>query len=218
VETIFFFVVVAGLYARLMFPDLTVDGQPLKTDSIMSTYVVREFPVFVGLLVILGLLSAGLSTLEGLIQSLSTTITSDIIDPLAGGALGEGEARSRRLVSINRVVIVGLAAAAIALSYQQLVNPSLSVGIFAQNGVYAYFSAAFVPVLLGIFAPRATVWPAALATLTAVSVHFGAYYGGWTWYLQGSVRNPAIAATYAILASLAVGLLVYYLRDHRAKA
>jgi sodium/pantothenate symporter len=52
----------------------------------------------------------------------------------------------------------------------------------------------------------------------AVAVHFGAYYGGWSWYLQGSVRNPAVAATYAILASLAVGVLVYYLRDHRAKA
>lgn len=211
VETVFFLVVVAGLYARLMFPDLTVDGQPLKMDGIMSTYVVREFPVFVGLLVILGLLSAGLSTLEGLIQSVSTTITSDIIDPLAGAGLGEGEARSKRLVVINRLVIVALAVVAIWLSNEQLVHPSLSVGIFAQNGVYAYFSAAFVPVLLGIFAPRSSPWAAMAATLTAIVVHFGTYYGGVSWYLQAEVRNPAVAATYAILASLVVGLLVYAL-------
>lgn len=211
VEILFFLVVLAGLYARIMFPDLTTGGQSIKMDSIMTTYVVQEFPVYVGLLVILGLLSAGLSTLEGLIQSLSTTLTSDIIDPLGGAWLGEGEKRAARLVRINKGVIVGLAVIAIVLSNQQLQHPNLSVGIFAQNGVYAYFSAAFVPVILGIYAPRASVWAPVAATLTAVVVHFGAYYGGWSWYLQGEVRNPAVAATYAILSSLTVGLITYYL-------
>ncbi|MCB0570118.1 MAG: alpha/beta fold hydrolase [Phaeodactylibacter sp.] len=218
VEAIFFSVVLAGLYARLRFPDLTADGQPLKMDGIIPAYVVTEFPVFVGLIVIMGLLSAGLSTLEGLIQSVSTTITSDIIGHLAGPRLGEGERRTRRLIAINKVVIVFLAVVSIWLSYGQLAHPSLSVGIFAQNGVYAYFSAAFVPVLLGIYfrdVPKAA--PVA-ASATAVLVHFGTYYGRLSWYMQAEVRNPAIAATYAILASLVVGVSLYYLLRKRRQA
>lgn len=219
VEVVFFAVVITGLYARLRFPDLTIDGEPLKMDGIIPAYVVYEFPVAVGLIVIMGLLSAGLSTLEGLIQSISTTITSDIIEPLSGHRLGGSNGqRNRKLVAINKVVIVLLAIVSLLLSYNQLVNPSLSVGIFAQNGVYAYFSAAFVPVLFGIYlrdAPR--IAPVA-ATLTAVLVHFGIYYGRIGSYMQEAVRNPAVAATFAILLSLAVGLITYFLFRSRQKS
>lgn len=205
VEIIFFLVVVAGFYARLMFPDLQADGQALRMDGIVSAYVVREFPVWVGLVVILGLLSAGLSTLEGLVQSLSTTITSDLIRPLFGRFFQDSQ-----YVAMNRAVIAVLAVVAIAVSNYQLQHPNLSVGIFAQNGVYAYFSAAFVPVLFGIFlknTPRAAV---VAASVTAVLVHFGTYYGGVTHYLQGPVRNPAVAATFAILSSVAMGLAAHF--------
>lgn len=211
VETLFFSVVLAGLYARLRFPDLTADGEPISMDGIIPTYVVTEFPVMVGLVVILGLISAGLSTLEGLIQSLSATITSDIIDPLSGEALGAGEVRARRLVGINKIVIVLLAIVSIGLSYEQLLHPSLSVGIFAQNGVYAYFSAAFVPVLMGIFLKDVPRLAPMAASFTAVVVHFSIYYGRIGWYMQAEVRNPAVAVTFAILASLLVGGIVAYL-------
>ncbi len=210
VEALFFSVVAAGLYARLSFPDLTVGGEPLKMDGIIPAYVVQEFPIYIGLVVILGLLSAGLSTLEGLVQTVPTSITSDIVAPIIGERVTQGPGGPRLLQAINKVVIVLLAVVVISLSYQQLVNPSLSVGIFAQNGVYAYFSAAFVPVLLGIFfrnVPRAA--PIA-ASITAVLVHFSVYYGRLTWYMQAEVRNPAVAATLAILSSLAVGLILYF--------
>lgn len=218
VETLFFSVVLAGLYARLRFPDLTADGEPISMDGIIPTYVVTEFPVMVGLVVILGLISAGLSTLEGLIQSLSSTITSDIIDPVFGNTLGAGQQKAHRLVAINKFVIVILAGVSIALSYQQLINPSLSVGIFAQNGVYAYFSAAFVPVLMGIFLKEVPRQAPVAASLTAVLVHFGVYYGRMGGYMQAEVRNPAVAVTFAILASLLVGGLVYlWLRPKAGK-
>lgn len=219
VEAVFFAVVFTGLYARLSFPDLTVDGVPLKMDGIIPAYVVREFPVAVGLIVIMGLLSAGLSTLEGLIQSISTTITSDIVEPLMGHRLGGGGGqRNRKLVAINKVVIVLLAVVSILISYNQLTHPSLSVGIFAQNGVYAYFSAAFVPVLFGIYLRDAPRIAPVVATITAVLVHFGIYYGRIGGYMQAEVRNPAVAATFAILLSLAAGLAVYFLFRGRQKA
>lgn len=210
VELIFFAVVIAGLYARLSFPDLTVNGQKINMDGIIPAYVVAEFPVYVGVVVIMGLLSAGLSTLEGLIQSLSTTITNDIIAPLSG-IKNDTPQKASQLVFINKVVIALLAVTAILLTRQQLLHPNLSVGIFAQNGVYAFFSAAFMPVLLGVFFKNVPRIAPIAAAVTAVAVHFSVYYIGITPYMQGAVRNPAIAATLAILSSVAVGIVLLLL-------
>lgn len=218
VEALFFMVLFTGFYARLEFPDLTNNGAALKMDGIIPAYVLKKFPVYAGLLVILGLLSAGLSTLEGLVQSVSTTISSDLIAPLAGKALGEGLQRAQRLQWINRLVIVFMAAVAIAWSYQQLLYPNLSVGILAQNGVYAYFSAAFVPVLLGIFGKSVHKAAPIAASVGAIAVHFGVYYGGLTMYTSGAVRNPAVSAALAILVALAVGLSVHWWMRKRANA
>jgi sodium/pantothenate symporter len=213
-QIVFFAVIFTGFYARLQFPDLTVNGAALKMDGIIPAYVVAAFPVGAGLLVILGLLSAGLSTLEGLIQSVSTTITADLIDPLAGPVLGEGEQRARRLSILNKLVIVVLAVVSAVWSYDQLLHPNLSVGILAQNGVYAFFSAAFVPVLFGIYLKNTSRLAPVAASVTAVVVHFAVYYGGLTPYTSGAVRNPAVAAALAILSSVVVGLAVHFFRTN----
>ena len=204
VETLFFAVLFAGFYARLMFPDLTLDGSPIKMDGILSTYVVKKFSVGVGILVVLGLISAGLSTLEGIVQSLSTTISNDIIAPLGGW-----KDDTERVKTTNRLVIVGLAVVAILMSRYQLMYPNLSVGILAQNGVYAYFSAAFVPVLFGIFFKNTPVQAAMGAAITAFVVHFSVYYGSLTPYTTGQVKNPAFASALAIVCALMVGSLLY---------
>ncbi|MBX7153170.1 sodium:solute symporter [bacterium] len=210
-QMIFFFVVFAGLYARLTFPDLKANGVPLKMDGIIPAYVVTEFSVYVGLLVVLGLISAGISTLEGLIQSLSTTITSDIIQPLFGKYFPADESKKNTIqFTINKLVIAFIGFAAIFISYDQLVHPNLSVGIFAQNGVYAYFAAAFVPVLFGTFLKNVHKAAPIMASLTAVVTHFSVYYGGLTPYMQSPVKNPAISASMAILSSLAVGYVLYF--------
>ncbi|MCS7036890.1 MAG: alpha/beta fold hydrolase [Saprospiraceae bacterium] len=208
-ESVFFAVLFVGFYARLTFPELTLNGTALKMDGIVSAYVVRVFPVGVGLLVVLGLLSAGLSTLEGLIQSLSTTFTNDLIAPLTQRWNGGRPMPAERLTRVNKGVIVVLAVVAIVWSYQQLLYPNLSVGILAQNGVYAFFSAAFVPVLFGIYGKNVPRLAPALASVTAVVVHFSVYYGALTPYTTGAVRNPAVAAALAILAATAVGGAVF---------
>tara|TARA_R110002033_G_scaffold42801_1_gene83997 strand:- start:6838 stop:8109 length:1272 start_codon:yes stop_codon:yes gene_type:complete len=145
---LFFSVVFTGFYARLTFPDLIFNGVQLKMDGIMSAYVIQRFPIYIGILVILGLFAAGLSTLEGLIQSIPTTITNDLIVPI----LNKIKPKNYKMIRINRLLTVLIAIVSIVLSYQQLISPSLSVGIFAQNGVYAFFqqllflfSLAFLP-------------------------------------------------------------------------
>ncbi|RJP57701.1 MAG: sodium:solute symporter [Ignavibacteriales bacterium] len=210
-ELIFFFVVFAGLYARITFPDLTVDGVPLKLDGVVSAYVVAEFPVFIGLIVVMGLISAGISTLEGLIQALATTVTSDIAEPLFGKYYPMDEIKREKFqIGLNKIVIALIGLVAILLSYDQLINPKLSVAIFAQNGVYAYFSAAFVPILFGMFLKDVKKNVAIIASLTAVVVHFSFYYGQiGVPFTIATGENPGVAAAMAILLSILVGGILY---------
>ncbi len=224
-EIIFFSVVIVGLYARLSFPDLMNNGVAMKMDGIIPAYVVKEFPIWLGLVVVFGLISSGLATFEGLIQSLSTTITTDIIgqfnknieaqNPNSSGTQGG------RLMFLNKIVIICLAILTFFLTKEQLLNPKLSVGIFAQLGVYAFFSAAFMPVLMGIFLKDVPTIAPMTAAVVAVVVHFGTYFGGMTPYLHGLVKNPAVSATYAICTSTIIGFGLYFLlkktKDKRQK-
>jgi Na+/pantothenate symporter len=223
-EIIFFSVVWVGLYARIVFPDLSEGGEVLKTDGIIPAYVVKVFSsglvsVIIGLIVVMGLISAGLSTLEGLIQSLSTTITKDIIEPLFGHKIKS----DKQYITLNKVTIILLAIASFFVTYDQLLHPKLSVAILAQNGVYAYFSIAFVPIVFGIFSKHSNLIPPLVASLTAMVVHFGVYYflpilvsnydfnfGFFTKYLEGTIRNPAIASSSAIIVSTIVGLCMHF--------
>ncbi len=216
VQGIFFLVVFAGLYARIAFPDLTVNGEPLRLDGIFSAYVVSKFSVYVGLFVILGLISAGISTLEGLIQSISTTITSDLITPLFGKYFPkENEQREKFSIKLNKAVIAVLAVVSILISYNQLVYPKLSVAILAQNGVYAYFAAAFIPILMGMFFKKVNKRAIIAASVTAIVVHIIFYYGKLAVpFTRATGENPAVAGTVAICFAVAVSLLMsYFSRD-----
>jgi len=210
---LFFSVVFVGIYARISFPDLMYNGAKLNMDDIVSAYVLNRFPVYVGIVVILGLLAAGLSTLEGLIQSIPTTITNDFVMPLTKMAN-----LNTAPMKINKVLTVIVGIIAILLSYDQLVNPSLSVGIFAQNGVYAFFSAAFVPVFFGIFTKTQNKWIPIAASLVAITTHFSVYYLELTPYMEGmAVKNPAIASALALILSTVMGLAIYAIKPMNKK-
>lgn len=206
---VFFLVVGVGFFARLTFPDLTFNGVKLKMDEIIPTYVVTKFSVGVGLIIVVGLISAGLSTLESLIQSLSVTVTSDIIHPLL-------KDKNFNMVRVNKLVIVLLAVVSFFLSWWQITDPNVSVAIFAQNGVYAYFAAAFVPVLFGIFMKNVSVRSVFVASVVALICHFGIYYGRITPYMQEPVNNPGVSAAIAIVMSLLVGYIIYKIDSKKA--
>ncbi|MCD6543165.1 MAG: sodium:solute symporter [Flavobacteriaceae bacterium] len=227
--TLFFSVVFVGLYARLQFPNLEVDGVPLRTDDIIPTYVISIFSegwssVVIGLIVILGLLSAGFSTLEGLIQSLSSSFTTDIIKPL----LGKSIKNDKTYFTINKVMVVILGIVSFIIARDQLLHPKLSVAILAQNGVYAFFSVAFVPVIMGIFTKIKDWRIPFTASIVALITHISIYYilpyfvkeygldlGYFTMYLKGEIRNPAIASSMAITISSIVGFILYLINKNK---
>ena len=209
---LFFVVVFAGLYGRLVFPDLKYNNGPLPLDGVMSAYVVTSFLPAMSLFLVVGLIASGIATLESLIQSISTTITSDIIRPLSGKIVLKNE------LAVNRLVIAVMAAVTIFISYSQLINPDLSVGILAQNGVYASFSAAFVPLLFGMFLKDVHKSAAIAASVTAIVVHFSVYYGRLTPYMQEPIRNPGVASAIAILCSLSIGGIIYFITRQKTVA
>ena len=210
--SIFFLIVIAGLYARIMFPDLTADGTQMKMDEIIPVYVVKRFSVAAGILVVIGLISAGLSTLEGLIQSLSITVTSDILEPIFG------EKVTNNGLVINKVVVVLLAAVSFYFSWNQIKEPNLSVGIFGQMGVYGYFAAAFVPVLFGTFVKNVKSSTVFAASVVAITVHFGIFYLKLTPYMQGSVGNPGVSAAIAIASSVLVAIILHTFNKNKSLA
>ncbi len=219
VQFLFFLVVIVGLYARLEFPDLTWQGETIVPDSVTSTYLVTRFAWYVGVIVFLGLISAGMSTLEGLIQSLSIIITNDLVRNLHQRATGR-ELAERTLFLLNRGVIVGLAAVSFGLAYWQLVAPNLSVIIFAQLGVYAYFAAAFVPVLFGTFLHDTPKVAVVAAAVTAVAVHFTLYYTGqhyFPYYAGQAVKNPGISTALGVVAATAVGAVLHLVYRRRGQ-
>ncbi len=231
IQTLFYSVVLTGLYARLTFPDLSAEGKPLGIDGIIPAYVVQVFSsgwfaITVGLLVIMGLLSAGLSTIEGLIQSLSTTITNDLI----GNLLGKQIRNKDNYIKINKFVIVLMAVAAFIASREQLLRPNLSVAIFAQNGVYSFFSINFVPIVFGIFIKNVQKKTVIIGSLTALVVYFTTYYllpwliqnqiysfGTADLYFSGKTQNPAIAAAMAIVFSSALAGFLHIIQSSSKK-
>ncbi|OWK74080.1 sodium:solute symporter [Flavobacteriaceae bacterium JJC] len=210
---IFFFLVVAvGFYARIFFPDLTVDGKKMKMDEIISNYVVARFSVFVGMIVVIGLVSAGQATLESLIQSISSSVTLDILEPI----FGEGVTKNSLLT--NKFVIIVLAAVSFLISWQQIINPTLSVGIFAQMGVYGYFGAAFVPIIFGTFVKNVKASTVFTASVVAIIVHFGIFYFKITPYMKGTVGNPGVSVAIAICCSVLVAVVLHIFNKNKAVA
>ena len=206
---LFFMVIFAGLYGRLVFPDLKIDGAVLPLDGVMSAYVITSFKPFISLFLVVGLIASGMATLESLIQSISTTITSDIIKQLSRKTELKNE------LAINRLVIAIMAVVTIFISYQQITHPDLSVGILAQNGVYASFSAAFVPLLFGMFLKDVNKAAPIIASVVAIVVHFSVYYGRLTPYMEHGTRNPGIASAIAIMSSLAVGGIIHVITKRK---
>ena len=189
-----------------------IDGQKMKMDEIIPIYVIKRFSAAAGILVVVGLISAGLSTLEGLIQSLSITVTSDILEPLFGDSV------TKNGLVINKLVIVLLAVVSFYFSWSQIKNPNLSVGIFGQNGVYGYFAAAFVPVLFGTFVKNVKSSTVFTASVVAIVVHFGIFYLKLTPYMKGTVGNPGVSAAIAIVTSVLVAVILHNFSKKSATA
>ncbi len=204
--TVFTSVMLVGLYARLEI------GADFRPDQVVAEYITAGFAPGLRAFIMLGVLAAGFSTLEGVILALSTIFGNDFYGTIAR-ARGVAEDKLRgQLLLVGRIFLLVLAPITLLLAWWQIVDQPLSVAIFAQNGIYAVFAATFAPVLFGIFSRRSSAPLVLIAASVALLVHFGMYYGGITHYHN----NPAVPATCALVIStliMAVGSMMIKTKD-----
>ncbi len=181
-------VLLAGLYARVAYPDLAAQ------DAVMPAYLARAFSPIVGVLISVALLAAGMSTLDGILVSASTIAANDVFLGLVGKKLPE-EQRQQMALKASRYILVGLG----VVSFVLALDPPKLVGIFAQVGIYGLVAASLVPIACGILAKPAANDVFA-ASIVAPLVHV-AVYGSVVW-VDGGVLNPAFSATFGIFAAL----------------
>lgn len=184
--TCFMLMLAVGFYARLKGMDIP------QQDGVVVSYITSEFAgaswgPYALVFISITLLAAGMSTLDGILVSVSAMVVKDLYQPFSGK--GQFEHGSGLLLS--RVVLVGVG----VLAYVVALNPPALVGLFAQKGVYGLAAASMVPIVLGTLLrkppPVVVAWSAAAVGLL---VHLLC-----TFAL--GVANPAVSATYAIVFS-----------------
>lgn len=186
----------AGLWARLRGLEVPLEAQ----DTVVARYVGEAFGPGVGgavlaTVVLVALLAAGMSTLDGILVALSAMVTHDLYLRLRPQDAAGG-------LRLSRYVLVGVGLVAFLLA----LDPPKLVGLFAQKGVYGLAAASFVPIVLGVLV-RGHV-PARLAGLAAITglvLHL-------VLHLGLGVENPAVSACWAILGSSALAAVAMLLR------
>jgi sodium/pantothenate symporter len=188
---LFKLVVVAGLYARL---ELGA-AQGLTADNVMATYFVTHFSPVVRAVVTVGVIAAGFSTLESIVLALASIFSNDVVHPLAARL----NRKAMEPLKLARVFFLILAPVVILLATREIVSTSVSVMIFAFQGVLA-FTAAIVPVVgFGIYS-KSRSKKAAFVSAVAGLVSFYSMVG---FQLTAYHTNPMIPATIAIVIGLA---------------
>lgn len=190
----FMLILAVGFYARLKGLDIE------RQDSVVVSYIAAEFAghgwgPYALVFISITMLAAGMSTLDGILVSLSAMVVKDLYLPFSGHQTfhhGAGLRLSRWVL-----VAVGLVAYLVAL------QPPALVGLFAQKGVYGLAAASVLPILLATYIRENP--PVALAWFTAV-VGLGGHLAGLFVF---GIENPAVAATYAIFLASAVVAVFY---------
>jgi sodium/pantothenate symporter len=133
--------------------------------------------------IFLTLLAAGMSTLDGILVSLSAMVINDIVTPLFG------ELKNSLMWSRILLVMVGLVSLYLAW------NPPPLIGLFAQKGVYGLAAASAAPILFGVlYSGEVNARWVFVAALIGLILHLALN-------LFGGVVNPAVSAMVGIIVS-----------------
>ncbi|OUR99600.1 sodium:solute symporter [Halobacteriovorax marinus] len=190
VGTVFGLMLFVGFYAKLS--GLVVDRQ----DMVVSEYIIQEFSTgtfgpYILVFITLTLLAAGLSTLDGILVSLSAMVVNDIYLPFFGKNLNE-ETRERNALKLSRVVLIVIGLFSFALAW----SPPMLVGLFAQKGIYALAAASFTPILLGVLMNRELpIWLIGGASLIG-------FFGHLILNLFLGFANPSVSSSISMISSL----------------
>ena len=159
VGSLFTLMLMIGFYARLA--GVEVPAQ----DAVVREYLLHEFGSsiwgeYLLVFIFVTLLAAGMSTLDGILVSLSAMVVTDIVRPLFGERYDA--------LRLSRWVLVAVGVIGVALAW----NPPPLIGLFAQKGVYGLAAASLVPVLFGVLVRRhIPLWVVAVSAAIGLGAH-----------------------------------------------
>lgn len=186
-----------------------------RQDLVMTAYLRAMFPDWVFTVVSVVLLAAAMSTLDGLLVSMSTITANDLVLNLTSrdGGMDESQ-RMAFAMKASHVVLVVVAIAAFAVNLQ----PPRLLGIFGQTGVYALTVAAAPPLLLGVLfhrVPLALVWG---GSALALSLHLMLFFFGSRWFPESTLvwGNPGVTMSIAAIVTMPPLLAVAAALNRRA--
>ncbi|MCG8369065.1 MAG: hypothetical protein MJA32_00975, partial [Proteobacteria bacterium] len=198
-----------GFFAHLAVPaEMLIDGATgrFRQDLVMTQYLATMFPPWVFTIVGIVLLAAAMSTLDGLLVSMSTITANDLVLNLVERrAHHSREEQMAFALKVSHVVLVVIAVAAFLINLQ----PPKLLGIFGQTGVYGLTAAAAPPLLLGVLFRRVPVGLVWIGSAAALAIHFALFFRGDAWFPDASLTfaNPGVTVSLATLLVLPVLLV-----------
>jgi SSS family solute:Na+ symporter/sodium/pantothenate symporter len=181
-----------GFLAHLVVPETALVDETtgaFRQDLVMTVYLQTVFPDWVFTIISVVLLAAAMSTLDGLLVSLSTITANDLVLNLVDRFSPRErtpEERMRLGMRASHVVLVVIAVAAFLVN----LDPPRLLGIFGQVGVYGLAVAAAPPLIAGVLFRDTSVGLLWAASAGALAVHLGLY-------LYGSELLPGVELTFA---------------------
>ncbi|WP_208591474.1 sodium:solute symporter family transporter [Gracilibacillus suaedae] len=181
--------VLGGLAARVLFPTLN------SADSAIPMYVIESFPSIIAAIMIVGIISAILSSTDSLYLGVTTSIGNDfykVLAPVFKKNISQAKLDLQSVkVAKGSLILVGLLSLYISLD-----RPD-SLSILIQFSFSAIISGILAPITLGYFWKKATNYGAIAAVITGAAL-----YVIFTQF--NVIANIYLAMFFASLASFIV--------------
>lgn len=195
-----------GFFAHFVVPtEALVDPatQAFRQDLVMTMYLKTIFSDVVFTFVSVVLLAAAMSTLDGLLVSMSTITANDLVLNVIGKRRRERLSEEQQMayaLKVSHVVLVLIAVGAFLINLQ----PPRLLGIFGQTGVYGLSVAAALPLLLGVLFNRLPIALAWGGSIAALVIHFGLFFWGASMFPNSTLTfgNPGVTAAIAALVTI----------------
>jgi Na+(H+)/acetate symporter ActP len=180
----------------------------------MTVFLRTVFPEWVFIVISVVLVAAAMSTLDGLLVSISTITANDLVlNVFKGDERAPGE-RMRLALKVSHVVLVLIAVAAFLINLQP---PPVAGHIRSGRRVRARAIAAAPPLLLGVLFERVSLTLVWAGSAAAVTVHFVLFFHGASLFPASSLTfaNPGVTAAIAALATIPAMLVAARLPRRR---
>jgi sodium/pantothenate symporter len=195
------FMIWAGLAGRVLFPNLE------NADAVVPMYLMEALPPLLAVFIIVGILSAILTTADSLLHAMVTIVQQDLykgtyLKHVRGLSDSEMDADrfDSRATRIGQVASIGISAAAFVIG----LNRPESLFMLTQIGIAGFLSGTTIPVILGYFWKHSTKRGAeagfTVGMLTYVILFFG--------IVPGSEQNQFLAFAVASVTSLVAMVVV----------